>query len=252
MWGCLSVSGVWSGASVSGMLTGTPFCSMGVTTMKMIRSTRQTSTSGVTLISEVIDPLISLPTELCHRFFMPRSNFLQEVDRHLRAGVRHLDREAVDAILEVVVRPDRGDGDEQTEGRRDEGFGDTGRDGGDTTPRRGHLLEGVDDADDRSEETDERRRGTDGGQNAEVLLQFRDGDHGRTVHALTRGLDGHFRIGVALVAAHRFELQQTGRDDLGQMALLVLLGDVDGLLVVALSKDVGQRAEKLQRLILGL
>jgi len=35
---------------VSGNATSTPVCSMGVTTMKMISSTRQTSTSGVTLM----------------------------------------------------------------------------------------------------------------------------------------------------------------------------------------------------------
>src|SRR4030081_2097061 len=100
---CLSVSGVFSGSSVTGRLIGTPFCSMGVTTMKMISSTRQTSTSGVTLISDVSDAFVNLPRELCHRcLIMADSRFLHEVDGHFRSGVGHLDSEAVDAVLEIV------------------------------------------------------------------------------------------------------------------------------------------------------
>ena len=48
---CFWFSGIFSGWLVSGSATSIPFCSIGVTTMKMMSSTRQTSTSGVTLIS---------------------------------------------------------------------------------------------------------------------------------------------------------------------------------------------------------
>src|SRR5437867_7794092 len=96
IWSCFSVSGVFSGSSVTGRLTGTPFCSMGVTTMKMISSTRQTSTNGVTLISEFIAVFWNLLTELCHRCLIMRARFLHEVDRHFRSRVGHLDGEAVD------------------------------------------------------------------------------------------------------------------------------------------------------------
>src|SRR5438045_2020632 len=48
---CLLFSGFLSGLSALGIWTSTPFWSSGVTTMKMMRRTRQTSTSGVTLIS---------------------------------------------------------------------------------------------------------------------------------------------------------------------------------------------------------
>src|SRR6185503_10600659 len=102
--------------------------------MKMIRRTKHTSTNGVTLISEFMLAFDSLPTELCHRFFIA-ARFLQEVDRHLRSGVRHLDSEAVDAILEVVVGPHRRDGHAETEGGGDEGFRDTGRNRRDTAAR---------------------------------------------------------------------------------------------------------------------
>src|SRR5581483_3468343 len=48
---CFGPSGIFSGLAVSGSCTGTPFTIIGVTTMKMISSTRQTSTRGVTLMS---------------------------------------------------------------------------------------------------------------------------------------------------------------------------------------------------------
>src|SRR6185503_21342703 len=94
------------------------------------------------------------------------ARFLHEVDGHLGSGIGHLDGETVDAVLEVVVRPHRGNRDEETERRRDESFRNTGRNRSDTAARRGHLSEGVDDADDRSEETDERRGRTDRCENA--------------------------------------------------------------------------------------
>src|ERR1035441_2210960 len=51
MMSSLSDSGFLSGRSVCGSVTGLPFWSIGVTTMKMMRRTRHTSTSGVTLMS---------------------------------------------------------------------------------------------------------------------------------------------------------------------------------------------------------
>src|SRR5688572_32908049 len=124
MMSCFSVSGVFSGSSVTGRFTGTPFCSMGVTTMKMISSTRQTSTSGVTLMSELSAAWLSLPSELPDSFFIADPRLLHEVDGHFRAGVGHLHREAIDAVLEVVVRPDRGDGHEQAAGGGEQRFRD--------------------------------------------------------------------------------------------------------------------------------
>src|SRR5437773_7697124 len=132
---------------------GTPFCSMGVTTMKMISSTRQTSTSGVTLMSAFRPALVNLSAELCQcRLFIHGPHFLQEVDGHLRAGVGHLHREAVDAVLEVVIGPHRRNGHEEAEGGSDEGLGDAGGHRGDTAARGSHLGECVDDADDGAEQ----------------------------------------------------------------------------------------------------
>src|SRR5512136_877060 len=104
---CFWPSGYFSGLEVSGSSTGMPDCSRGVTTMKMISSTRQTSTSGVTLMSDWTEPALSTfgpPCSLaCRRADCIASSVLldEEVDQ-LRRGVRHLDLEALDLIQEVV------------------------------------------------------------------------------------------------------------------------------------------------------
>src|SRR5688500_3005382 len=83
-----------------------------------------------------------------------------------------------------------------------------------------------------------RRGGTDGGENAEVPLQLSTRDHGGAVHPLARRFDGQLRIGVAFVAARSLELEQAGGDDFRQVALLVLLGDLDRLRVITLGEQV--------------
>src|SRR5512140_3284171 len=133
-----------------GSLTSTPFCSMGVITMKMISRTIMMSAMGVTLMSAIGPPFLpptSIAMGMCSfvRFGSaapgrdphgPRPRgatgwrlgaLLDEVVEQLRAGVVHLDVEALDLAVEVVERPHRGDGHEQAERGRDQGLGDTGR-----------------------------------------------------------------------------------------------------------------------------
>src|SRR5215213_2996507 len=88
--------------------------------------------------------------------------------------------------------------------------------------------------------------------NGAVLFRLRDGDHGRAVHALAGRFDGQLGIDGALVTARGLELEQTGRDDFSQMALLVLLGHLDGLAVLTAGEQVRKRAEELERLVLRL
>src|ERR1700674_2652524 len=90
-----------------------PFCSIGVTTMKMISSTRQTSTRGVTLIWL----LISVSRlGLTRRGNIPGPLLHEEVDQ-LGAGVGHLDLQPLQLVGEVVEHPGRRDGDAETQGR---------------------------------------------------------------------------------------------------------------------------------------
>src|SRR6185295_7192009 len=124
---CFEFSGIFSGDFVSGSITSTPFWSIGVTTMKMIRSTRQTSTRGVTLMSpRTLISLIGCPlARLCS---MSRPLPLHEEVDPLGARVRHLDLQALDPVGEVVEHPGRRNCHEQTEGRRDQRFRDALRD----------------------------------------------------------------------------------------------------------------------------
>src|SRR5687767_13591315 len=99
--------GFFSECGPAGSSTSTPDCSIGVTTMKMMRRTRQTSTRGVTLMS----PLISsgLPPPAPKAIASSGSGasadlrrVLDEVVDELRRGVRHLHLEALDLVEEVV------------------------------------------------------------------------------------------------------------------------------------------------------
>src|SRR5262252_3999092 len=157
---CLGPSGFLSGLSAWGIWTLTPLWRRGVTTMKMIRSTRQTSTSGVTLmslcsLSRPPPPPIPMEKLLLGELSARAAPFDEVVDQFVRR-VRHLDLEPLDVVHEDVEHPHRRDGHEEPERRRDEGLRDAGRDRRDTarTGQR-HAAERVDDADDRSEETDE-------------------------------------------------------------------------------------------------
>ncbi len=55
VWSC--VSGLSAVFAASGSLTATPFCSIGAMSIMMMSSTSMTSTSGVTLMSDLRPPL---------------------------------------------------------------------------------------------------------------------------------------------------------------------------------------------------
>src|SRR5436309_602901 len=95
-----SLLGSWkTSACVSGGISmSNPFCSSGVTTMKMMRSTRQTSTSGVTLMSDFTSPAPPLPTCMGSHSLSAHGDvlLLNEEVHDLRRGVVHLQDEVVD------------------------------------------------------------------------------------------------------------------------------------------------------------
>ena len=94
------------------------------------------------------------------------------------------------------------------------------------------------DADDGSEQPDERCRRADRGEDAEIFFELGDGNHRGAIHALTCGFERHFRIDGPFVAPRGLKFEQTRGDDLGQMAVFVFLGDVDRLLIVAARQNV--------------
>src|SRR5215468_11311511 len=129
------------GFVVFGRFTSGPFRICGAITMKMISSTKTTSTSGVMLMAACIragSPSRIDRTFLFHRrgvdfihFFnvqpLKRRYFEQAV-HELGTSAIHLDMESLNLAREVVEGDDGRNGDEDTQGRRDQGLSDAARD----------------------------------------------------------------------------------------------------------------------------
>src|ERR1039458_4815519 len=81
---------------------------------------------------------------------------LHEVIDELGGRIRHLDLEALDLVEEYRLQRHRRNGDEEAQGGRDESFRDAGRHRAETAgPGRRHAAEGVNDADDGAERSEE-------------------------------------------------------------------------------------------------
>ena len=110
-----------------------------------------------------------------------------------------------------------------------------------------NAAEGIQNAHDRAKQPDERSRRTDGGQAAQAALQLSmDNGFGALERAL-RGLNGLARnLATILVSP---ELHQASGDNLGQVAFLVALGDLDGLIDTAIPERAGHCGGKSPRLL---
>src|SRR5246127_5210538 len=117
---------------VLGTFTSIPDCRTGAVTMKMISSTRTTSTSGVMLISasEVrVWPLLAVKATRgppLHRFLFG-SDLFQAVEQFAREVV-HAGAELAQRRGELVVGDHGGDGHQQAGSGRDQRFRDSGGD----------------------------------------------------------------------------------------------------------------------------
>src|SRR5213592_1427257 len=95
----------------------------------MISSTSITSTSGVTLMSDLTPPLApprSIAIGVSPRGPSLRRRLLDEVVHQLRRGVVHFDVEIFDAAGQVVVEPDGRNRDDEAECGLDERFCNAG------------------------------------------------------------------------------------------------------------------------------
>src|SRR6516225_8106351 len=183
----LSASGMGTGLLTLAMSTLTPFCSIGVMTMKMISSTSITSTMGVTLMLEftfepssrfarpiVQPPFIGIRYN-CTALRLPAdgSATLQEVVNQLARAVVHFHVEGFHLVGEIVEHHDGGNRDEQPDGRGHKRFRDTACNGAQTGGLlRRDFLEGVQNAVHRSQQSDEGGSRTDCSQSTETALQF--------------------------------------------------------------------------------
>src|SRR5512143_865186 len=178
-------------ALACGRFTSTPWVSMGAVTMKMMRRTSITSTSGVTLISAMTLRSPARPEELIIAMASPLVDLaLEEVDEFGGEAVDPgVDRP--DAGQEVVVGDDGRDGGGQPRRGRDEGFGDARGHGGERGVSRGRDAgEGVHDPPHGAEQADERRGAAGGGEKGKEILHTPHLLISRLVHRAVDVFDG--------------------------------------------------------------
>src|SRR6201996_5998036 len=127
-------------------------------------------------------------------------------------------------LLDEVVEAHTGrNRDQQTERRRHQGFRNTAGHSADTRGLlRRDLLEGVQNADDGSEQADERCGRTDRRQAAEALLQLRVNDRLRALESALGALN--LLLGDRAARTERTELSETSGDNLCQVRLLRAVG----------------------------
>src|SRR4051794_10205333 len=253
---CPCTSGLSTVLVAVGNLTLTPCCNIGATSIMMMSSTSMTSTSGVTLISDLTPPLAP-PRSIAmaispQKFQSSESRFqrdfrlaefqseilnlnseisrlllrrlLDEVVDELRRRVVHLDVEVLDAATEVIVEPHRRNRDHQTERGLDERFRNTDRDGADAgRAARADALERVDDADDRAEQPDERSRRADRRQRRNALLQVGRREGRRALNRAADGVHQVFTRQAATALLLELVFLQAGEHHLREMAVAVIL-----------------------------
>src|SRR5262249_28923189 len=148
----------WVGFAVFGRLTSGPFRISGAITMKMMSSTRTTSTSGVMLIAACIlagspsrigmSPLVDRHLDLVLHLDFEHLDlrYLEQVVHELGRSPVHLDVESLDLAREMIEGDDGRDCDEDAQGRRYEGLSDAARDHRHSAGTRSRdVAEGVDD-----------------------------------------------------------------------------------------------------------
>ena len=113
----------------------------------------------------------------------------------------------------------------------------------------GNFSEGVQNAEHRSEQSDEGGSGADGGQSAQAALQFSVDDGFGALQCALGSFDDFARDFTAVLVSA--ELHQASGNNLGQMALLVALGNLDGFVNAAIAKRAGDCRSKCARLLAG-
>ena len=175
---------------------------------------------------------------------------LQEVIHQFAGRVIHLHVKGFHFAGEVVEHHNRGNGHEQSQGRGHQGFRNTAGDSAQTGSfLLGNLTESVQNSDDRSEQSNERGRGTDGGQTTQAALQFSMHNGFSPFQSALAGFNlfsGDFR-GFAV----RFEFLQAGGNNFGQMAFFVALGNANGFIQFAFTQCAGNGRSKLRVTVCG-
>src|SRR5436309_2900253 len=170
-----------------------------------------------------------------------------EVIDELHRGVVHLDVERFNLVGEIVVGPHGGHGDDQAKRSGDQRFSDTAGDRRQTS--RVALLDAfkrVQNADHRTEQSDERSRRADRGESREAALHFRVNDSYRALEATLGSFDD---VGIGDLLGSGLEFAETRRDNFRDVALLVALCDSDGFVELAIFQRARNLLNKDARLL---
>src|SRR6266446_3700294 len=238
-------SGRFSGFWERGIVAWKPAAMSGVTLMSALTAARALVADRATGLRR----LLRLEFLREDRAAELRSDALDQVVDQLLRGVRHLDGEEVDLGREVVVEPHRRNGDDEPERRRDQGFRDTGGHGAERAAATGrrHAGERVHDTHHRAQQADERRRGARRRQDAEAALQLRRDNEDLTLHRSLHRVDvGGGDRGA--VPQQRLHLGERLTDAARDVALLLLLGELDRAVELLLLQEAGELGREPPRL----
>jgi len=164
----------------------------------MMRRTRTTSTRGTILISESDVPVCLLSCGIAADFL---GTHFFNLRRNFHGEIIHARREIPGAAHKMIVSDDGGNGGEKSSGRGNQSFGDAGSNGAEAGRAGGaEAGEGVHNAPDSSEQSDEWRNGSGGGEPGHIFFNAPDLIGGGKLHADHHGLQtfdlvGRFAIG---------------------------------------------------------
>src|SRR5258706_6088726 len=250
------------GFVVFGRLTSGPFRICGAITMKMIRSTSTTSTSGVMLMAACIRA--GSPRRIGRAFLLDlrRLDFIhldvkplelwyfEQAVHELGRSPIHFDMESLKLAREVVKGHDGRNGDEDTQGRRDQGLSDATRNHRHSAGSRGRdAPESVNDSDHGAEKTNERGSGADCGNEPETPLQLNQRFGDGVPECARDELDRCRRIASAL--GHAVVLDDARRDHLRHVGIRVLARGFDQILDISSVKKLLELGLELFRLTRG-
>src|SRR5262245_25542959 len=237
------------GFVVFGTLTSGPFRICGAITMKMISSTSTTSTSGVMLMVACIRA--GSPSRIGRTFLFDRRcldfihfnvkslklRYFEQAVHELGRSPIHGDMESLNFARKVVEGDNGRNGNEDTQGCRDQGLSDAARNHRHSARSRGRdAPESVNDSDYGTEKTDEGGSGADRGKEPKPPLQL-DQRLGHGVPECARDeLDRGGRIASAL--AHTVVLADARQDHLCDVGILVQLPGFDQILGLSSVKEL--------------
>lgn len=154
----------------------------------------------------------------------------------------HLTHELHDLLREIIEQPDRWNRHRDAKSGGYQGFGNTGRHCPESAlAGNRHLLKGIDDADHRAEQTDERRGGADGGKQAQSFFHRGCGCHDHPADGAIIRFEA--RGSVAGAGKHL----RPRRDDMRDVTVRILLRDRGRRQVTLLGQSFPPSLEETRR-----